>query len=160
MTRFRELLKPNPQSSPGEEQLHASAGLAEAVRQSKLKWKGARGPLQCQEKCLLLAVAPYSQYDLVLLDLLDERLASGRPAVQVYVANLQDYDSPARLGEDFPGVGEAHQSPVAALFESGSAKAVACGKKARDLAAEALGLPADELTRRVVAESPSFANSE
>jgi hypothetical protein len=49
---------------------------------------------------------------------------------------------------------------VAALFESGSAKAVACGKKARDLAAEALGLPADELTRRVVAESPSFANSE
>jgi hypothetical protein len=154
MTRFRQLLKPDPESTPGAEQQRASAGLADAVRQSRLRWKGGRGPLQCQEKCLLLAVAPYSQYDLVLLDLLDEWVDSARSTVPVYVANLQDYDSPAGLDEDFPGVGQAHQSPVAALFESGMAKSVAWGKKARDLVAATLGLPADELTRRVRVKVP------
>src|SRR5208283_3566558 len=102
--------------------------------------------------------APYSQYDLVMLDLLDEQVDSTRPGVPVYVTNLQDYDSAARLSEDFPGVGQAHQSPVAALFDSGTAKSVAWGKKARDLVAVTLGLAAEELTRRVVEEARRYSN--
>ena len=157
MTRFRNLLKPDPQSSPAEEQQRASAGLAEAVKQSNLLWWMGRAPLK--GVCLLLAVAPYSQYDLVLLDLLDERLDSDEPSVPVYVANLQEYASVDQLRADCPGIGQPHQTPLAAIYEAGTLKKVASGKKARDMAAEALGLSADELSRKVIAQTPSSTNS-
>lgn len=159
MTRFRELLKHDPLSSPAEEQRRASEGLAGVVRQSRLRWKDER-PLPSRDKYLLVAVAPYSQYDLVLLDLLDEKLASACASVPVYVSNLLHYGSAAQLREDFPGVGEGLQPPMAALFEAGSAKAVASGNKARELVADSLGIPGDELTRRVLDGSPSSRNSE
>src|SRR5437879_4989450 len=94
MTRFRDLLKPGPHSTPKEEQERASKGLAEAVAQSNLRrWQRGEGAAG-QGTCLLLAVAPYSQYDLALLDLIDERLAAGLSSrTQVYVVNLLDYGS-------------------------------------------------------------------
>jgi hypothetical protein len=119
-------------------------------------WKGRQGALD-QGKCLLLVVAPYSQYDLTLLDLLDERFDAGPSPVSVYVANVQDYASVEQLNADFPGIGDAPQTPIAALCDAGSLKTVACGKKARDIAAQTLGIPADELSRRIVAESRSYA---
>jgi hypothetical protein len=158
VTSFRDLLKPDPRSTPAEEQGRASAGLADAVKRSNLRWWRSREPVLGQESYLVLAVAPYSQYDLTLLDLLDEKL-SASPAVPVYVVNLQDYETPERLGADFPGVGQFHQTPIAALYEAGSLTNVAWGKKARDMAAEAVGFSPDELSRRVVAESPNYANS-
>jgi hypothetical protein len=121
-------------------------------------WKGRQGA-HGQGKCLVLVVAPFSQYDLTLLDLLDERLDAGQSPVPVYVANVQDYASVEQLSADFPGIGDAPQTPIAALCDSGSPETVACGKKARDIAAQALGLSADELSRRVVAESRSYVNS-
>ncbi len=108
---------------------------------------------------LLLAVAPYSQYDLVLLDLLNERLESDGSAVPVYVANLQEYESAEQFSADFPGVGQPHQTPIAALCVAGTPTKVALGKKARDLAAEAVGLSADELSRKLITEAPSSTNS-
>jgi len=156
MTRFRDLLKPGPQSCPAEEQRRASAGLADAVMRSNLRWW--RAGARVQGDYLLLAVAPYSQYDLVLLDLLDERLDSDGQAVPVYVANLQEYETVDQVNADFPGVGHPHQTPVA-LSRAGALEKVALGKRARDMAAEALGLPADELSRRVIAEAPSSTNS-
>jgi hypothetical protein len=121
-----------------------------------LRWWKDRQGAYGQGKCLLLVVAPFSQYDLTLLDLLDERLAAGQSPVPVYVANVQDYPSVEQLSADFPGIGDAPQTPIAALCDAGSAKTVACGKKARDIAAQVLGLPADELSRRIVAESRSY----
>ena len=156
MRRFQDLLKPDSQSTPGDEQRRASEGLAAAVARSHLRWWKGREVMADQGRCLLLAVAPFSQYDLTLLDLLDERLDSDRAAVPVYVANLHDYATLEQLGADFPGVGQAHQTPLAALCEPGFPKRVAWGKKARDMAAEALGFPADELARRIVAGSPSY----
>jgi hypothetical protein len=159
MTRFRNLLTPDPASSPADEQRRASQGLADVVAQSRLRWWSDRQTAPNQEKCLVLVVAPFSQYDLTLLDLLDERLDAAPSRVPVYVANLQDYASLEQLNADFPGVGAAPQTPIAAICDSGSPKTVACGKKARELAAQTLGLSADELTRRIVAESPGYANS-
>jgi hypothetical protein len=157
MTRFRDLLKPRPGSTPKDDQEHASNGLAEAVAESNLRLWRKGEPTPYQGKCLLLAVAPYSQYDLTLLDVIDESLAGGLPpAVHVYVVNLQYYDSAEQLGPDFPGMTQAHQPPLAAVWEPGSPKKVAWGKQARDLAAEALGLPAEDLSRRIKAESPSY----
>jgi hypothetical protein len=159
MTHFRDLLAPDLALTPGEEQRRASEGLAHAVARSHLRWWKGRQGAHGQEKCLLLVIAPFSQYDLTLLDLLDERLGAGQSPVPVYVANVQDYASVEQLSADFPGIGAAPQTPIAAICDSGSPKTVACGKKARDLAAQALGLPADELSRRIVAASRSYGTS-
>ena len=107
---------------------------------------------------LAVVPCPYSQYDLVLLDLLDERLADS-PPVLVYIVNLQDYETPEQLGVEFPSAGQVQQTPIAALYETGSLKEVAWGKKARDMAAAAVGFAPEELSRRIVAESPRYANS-
>jgi hypothetical protein len=161
MTRFRDLLSPGQHTTPKEEQERASAGLAAVVSASNLRrWEG-HSDLPNQGKCLLLAVAPYSQYDLTLLDLIDESLEAGRaPAVSVYVVNLLDYPSVAEVRADFPGIAQVHQSPLAALWAPGAPKKVAGGKQARDMAAEALGLAPEEVARRVATEPPNYANRE
>lgn len=156
MTSFRDLLKPDAQLSPAEEQRLASARLADVVRASHLRWWN--GSTHVQGDYLLLAVAPYSQYDLALLDLLNERLGSGVLSVPVYVSNLQAYQSVEQVNADFPGIGQPSQSPVAAFSSAGVLQKVAQGKRARDIAAEVLGLSADELSRRVFAEAPSSTN--
>ncbi len=159
MTRFRDLLTYDPASTPGDEQRRASEGLADAVARSRLRWWKGRKVAPLRGKCILLVVAPFSQYDLTLLDLLDERLDTDQPPVPVYVANLQDQATAEQLSADFPGIGAAPQTPIVAICDSGSLQTVACGKRARDVVAQALGLPADELSRRIVAESPSYVNS-
>ena len=122
-------------------------------------WKGARA-LPAQGKCLLLAVAPYSQYDLTLLDLIDESLAAKRPGtVPVYIVNLLDYDKVEQVEADFPGVAQVHQTPLAAVWACGVPQKTAWGKQARDMAAEVLGLPADDLSTRIKAGAPSYANA-
>src|SRR5947208_3737962 len=97
MRRFRDLLAYDPASTPGEEQRRASEGLADAVARSRLRWWKDRTAAPGSGKCLLLVVAPFSQYDLTLLDLLDERFATDPPPVSVYVANLQDYATVEQL---------------------------------------------------------------
>lgn len=157
MTLFRNLLKYDPASTPGDEQRHASEGLAATIAQSHMHWWKGKQLMPSHEKCLILVVAPFSQYDLTLLDLLDERLGT-QPSVPVFVGNLQDYDTVEELSADFPGIGPAPQTPIAALCDPGSPRKVACGKKAREMAAQALGLSSEELMRRVLAESPSYSN--
>jgi hypothetical protein len=159
MTRFRDLLRYDPASNPADEQRRASEGLAGAVAGSRLRWWKGREDLPGQGKCVLLAVAPFSQYDLTLLDLLEEKFEADQAPLPVYVTNLQDYATVEELSADFPGIGAAPQTPIVAICDSGSPQTVACGKKGRDLAARALGLPADELSRRIMAESPTFVNS-
>jgi hypothetical protein len=154
MSRFRTLLKPTPQSFPQDDQERAAKGLAGAVAASNLRWWQDRGLTPQEGRCLLLVVAPYSHYDLILLDLLDASLPSKTsPEAQVYVANLLDYDNPKQLEADVPGIGPVHQTPLAALWESGRLMRSAWGKEGRDLAAEVVGLPAEELNRRIMAES-------
>jgi hypothetical protein len=157
MTRFRELLKPGLQTTPMDEQDRASKMLAGAVGASNLSWWKKRETVPGQGKYLLLAVAPYSQYDLIFLDLIDEYLGSKpAPSVQIHVANLQDYDDLEQLQADFPGIPHVHQTPVAALWEPGSQTKTAWGKNAREMIAEVLGLDAADLQRRIVAESPRY----
>jgi hypothetical protein len=159
MTRFRDLLKPGPDSTPKDEQQRASAGLADAVSASNLRWWQGHGALPTEGRWLLLAVAAYSQYDLTLLDILDESLGSGRgEAVPVYVVNLLDYENVGQVRADFPGA-PVHQNPLAALWESGSLKRATAGKQARDMVAQVLGLDAEDLHRRIVDESPSYSNT-
>jgi len=105
MTNFRDLLAPDPASTPGEEQRRASERLADAVARSHLHWWKARQEANGVGKCLLVVVAPYSQYDLTLLDLLDETLEACQSPLPVYVANVLDYASVEQLIAEFPELG-------------------------------------------------------
>lgn len=159
MTRFRDLLKAASDSTPGDEQERASKDLADAVAKSRLQWWKQREPSSCQGKCLLLGIAPFSQYDLILLDLIDESLASGpSPEAEVYVVNLQEYGSVEELGPDFPGISQVHQTPLVAIREPGSPTKTAWGRQARDLVAVTLGLSGEQLSARIMAETPSYGN--
>jgi len=121
-----------------------------------LHWWKDRKAVSSDENCLLLVVAPFSQYDLTLLDLLDEKFASDVPTGTVYVANLQDYDTVQQLNVDAPGVGSAPQTPIAVHYDSSRPPAVTAGRKARDAVSLLLGLDADKLAQRILDESPSY----
>src|SRR4051794_3237526 len=117
MTRFRDLLAYDPALAPGEEQRRASEGLVDAVARSRLHWWEGGTVAPCPGKNILLVVAPFSQYDLTLLDLLDERFRTDPPPVPVYVANLQDYATAQQLSADFPGIGPAPQTPIVKICD-------------------------------------------
>jgi hypothetical protein len=159
MNRFQRLLKPDLRSTPGADQQRASAELSNAVRTSHLRW-WTKTAVPSKGKAVLLVVAPWSHYDLALLDILDAALAnprsrSRRLSVTIYVANLQDYKSLADLTKDIPTITQAPpQTPVAALWEEGIITMTAWGKRGRDLTAEALGLSAEDLNKQVVDRVP------
>lgn len=157
MKRFQTLLKYDPKLTPHEEQVRASEGLADALNRSHLEqWKRDQSATS-HGRCLLLAIAPYSQYDLTLLDILDESLSSQIVNdVKVFVVNLLDYQDQKELEKDFPGIGQIHQTPIAAFWESGELKELALGRKARELVAEAIHVPSEELNQRVSSESPRY----
>lgn len=161
MTRFQALLTPDPSSTPKAEQDRASLQLPGVVAQSNLRWWKRRGPALPPGKALLLVVAPSSQYDLVLLDLIDEALAPKRGAsVPVYVANLQHYDTVEQLHADIPAINQAPpQTPVAAIWEDGALRRSGWGKQARDLAADVLGISADDLLSRILARVPKYTQA-
>ncbi len=154
MTHFRELLKRGANTSPKEEQDRASNELGLAVATSNLKWWKNRGDCRTPETFLLLIVAPYSQYDLTLLDLIASAAVPPHPVV--YVANLLHYDNADQVKTDIPGLEYVHQTPLAAFWEGGVLKKSASGKQAQDLAAEVLELSAEDLSRRVVSEAPKY----
>src|SRR5437763_5348887 len=104
MSRFQVLLKPDS-SFPKEAQERASRQLADVVKSSHLHWGTEKAAIPLRGKVLLLVVAPYSQYDLALLDVLDAALARPRApkrllSVPVYVVNVQQYQTVEQLTED------------------------------------------------------------
>lgn len=158
MTRFRDLLAFKPGSTPGEEQRRASAGLPEAVRRSLMKWWKDWKPPFAPTPYLLIAIAPYSQYDLTLLEIVEERLASEPAKLPVFVANVLDFSSIEELNRVFPGVAST-QTPLTLCRDLTGKELSASGKGARDAIAEVLGLSANEITRQIQAEAPSYRNS-
>src|SRR5689334_13677102 len=119
MSRFQALLKPDSNSTPKAEQERASCQLRDVVKSSHLHWWTKKATIPTQGRALLLGVAPYSQYDLALLDVLDALLARPRApkrllSVPVYVANLLLYQTVEQLTRDIPALTQAPpQTPVA-----------------------------------------------
>ena len=162
MTRFQALLKPDSTSTPMAEQERASRQLPDVVRSSRLKWWTKKAAIPAHGKALLLVIAPYSHYDLALLDVLDAALARPRARkglllVPIYVADLQQYRNVEQLSEDIPTITYAPpQTPVAAVWEDGILSKCAWGKQGRDLVADALGLSSEDLNRRVITKVPKY----
>lgn len=143
MTRFRNLLRFDPASSPAEEQASASRNLPEAVGQSNLRSEAGRTTPH-EGEYLLVAVAPYSLADLAFLDLIDDQFAVSRAkTIPVYVHDLLEYANVEELQADFPGLLSANPTPFAALWGAGSAPRVESGKRARDMIAELLWIDGD-----------------
>jgi hypothetical protein len=161
MTHFQALLQPaDSTSTPTKEQNSASCRLFDEVKKSRLGWWMEQASRPRRGTVLLLVVAPYSQYDLALLDVLDAFLA--RPSatrsksVSVYVANLESYSTVKQLANDIPTITQAPpQSPVAALWVNGKLSESAWGKPGRDLAAKAVGLTPEDLNQSIVARIPN-----
>ncbi len=161
MTSFQDLLlKPVPGSMPGEKQLEASRQLPTVVQNSQFKWWDQASQLPTVGGFLLLIVAPYSHYDLALLDLLNEQIGRrsillGSQSVPVYVANLLTYPSAESLLQEFPIVKNPPlQTPLTLMGQNGAWVQSAEGKWGRDLAATALGIVADTLNQQVIARVP------
>jgi hypothetical protein len=159
MNRFQELLKPDLRSTPGADQQRAAAELPNAVKRSHLHW-WTKMAVPSKGKAVLLVVAPWSHYDLALLDVLDETLANPRSRarrlrVPVYVANLQDYQTFEQLTNDIPTITQPPpQTPIATLWEDGLITMTAWGKGGRDLTADALGLSSEDLDKQVLDRVP------
>src|SRR5947209_1618176 len=136
MMRFQTLLEPSATSTPKQDQDRASQGLATAVAGSHLRW-WTRGGERPAGRYLLLAIAPYSQYDLTLLDLIEESFESGtNPPISVYVTDLMEYATQEDLRTDFPDITQVFQPPVVTLVEPGKPNKSASGPAGRDLTAQ------------------------
>lgn len=156
MRRFRDLLMAGASTTPMEEQRRASAQLADTVSLSNFRWWQGHPAQPPEGSWLLVAVAPYSQYDLTLLDILDESIGSGRAVLlPLYVANLLDYQNAEQVRADFRGC-VSHRNPVVSLWDAASHVRSESGKRARDLLAETLHLDGEALQQRILEESPRF----
>jgi hypothetical protein len=160
MTRFQDLLKPDFNSTPQADQQRASLRLPDVVKGSRLYWWTKGSGLTIADSLLVVLIAPYSHYDLVMLDLLDEEISRRTQVLPIYVGNLQLYQSAEELTNDFPIITRAPvQTPVTAVRESGEWRKIASGKPARDLAATTLGIRADEFNDRVIERVPTYIPS-
>jgi hypothetical protein len=145
---------------PGEQQRWASETLPEIVSASHLQWwKGSRTTPPVTTRVLLLVVAPWSHYDLAMLDLLDESFSrseslAGWRGDDICVANLLSYGSFEQLAIGIPGINQRpSQTPVVAKWEYGGFE-WSFGKPGRDLVAKTIGLSSNEFNRTVVARVP------
>jgi hypothetical protein len=137
---FRDLLSHDPKLSAAESQQRATAELPDRVRRSALAWWPDRTDTNGTGRRLVIGVAVWSNYDLRLLDLVNEAVASGtRPDLNVAVFNLDELAPPSELQRMFPGIGEVLQTPAVGYWEAGQLKETASGFNARQLVARLLG---------------------
>jgi hypothetical protein len=128
---FRDLRASDPK---------ASEQLAERVRRSALTWFPDRAETNGAGRRLVIGVAVWSNYDLRLLDLVNEAVRAGKQLdLHVAVFNIDELSSPAELQRIFPGIGEVFQTPAVGYWEAGQLKETASGFAGRQLVARLLG---------------------
>jgi hypothetical protein len=128
---FRDLRSSDPK---------APEQLAERVRRSALAWFPDCAETNGIGRRLVIGVAVWSNYDLRLLDLVNEAVTAGKqPDLHVAVFNIDELSSPAELQRIFPGIGEVFQTPAVGYWEAGQLKETASGFAGRQLVGRLLG---------------------
>jgi hypothetical protein len=127
---------------PSADQAEVVRRLPAAVADSPLHWWSPGDPVAERGARLLLGIAPYSWYDLRLLDLVDEALSTWRgPEAPPRVDVFSTLD--CRTQDDFhhyvPGVAPVYQTPVLGRWQDGVQVSKATGALARDEAARLFG---------------------
>ncbi len=135
--------------TPAEAQAEADRRFPLIVRSSRLKlWKPG-DHLAVKGTCLLVGVATWSQYDLRLLDFMNDSLARQDASdLTVHVFNVAGL-SAAELAAMVPGAGPIFHTPVVGMFADGALLNSASGRAGRDLAAGRFGSNSDEIVRFV-----------
>jgi hypothetical protein len=116
---------------------HASRQLAERVRQSALTWFPDHVETNGTGRRLVVGVAVWSNYDLRLLDLMNE--AAKQPDLCVAVLNIDELGSQADIQRVFPGIGDVFQTPVVGYWAAGQLRETASGFAGRQLVGRLLG---------------------
>ena len=137
---FRDLLNHGPKLSPADSQRRAATELPECVRQSALTWWPDRTETNGTGRRLVIGVAVWSNYDLRLLDLVNEVVLAGNHSdVLVAVFDIDAVASQAELQRIFPGIGEVIQTPAVGYWDGGQLKETASGFSGRQLVGRVLG---------------------
>ena len=89
MNKFQSLLSLGS-ADPVAIQRKASQDLAGVVRSSRLRWWHDFVRLMLPQQFALLVIAPYSRYDLALLDILDAGIDK-EPQFPLYVASIEHF---------------------------------------------------------------------
>ena len=150
---FHGLLSHEPKLPPAESQRRAAAELPDRVRLSALEWWPDRTATNGTGSRLVLGVAVWSNYDLRLLDRINEAVAAdAQPGLHVAVFNYDDVGSTDEFQRIFPGIGEVLQPPAVGYWEAGELKETATGFFARQLVGRLLNFDPN-----LVLEKPAVA---
>lgn len=143
---FQKLLE-NKESDPVEAQKKASKKLVEVVRQSKLRWWNDRISLgsPLPEQFSLLIIATYSNYDLWLLDSINQKL-NMQKTLPIYVSNIDHYLTLEDLKKEIPIISELYQTPIFVKYNLGWLN-IANGKDAREAVGEFVGMNPKEISQ-------------
>jgi hypothetical protein len=165
MNRFTSLW-PHP-GTPG---LHGpSADQAEVVRRfpaavaaSSMHWWSPGDPVAGRGARFLVGVAPYSWYDLRLLDRIDEAFSVWRsqeapPRVDVF--NTAECLTQEDFNRWVPGIAPVFQSPILGIWLDGRFLEAHQGFAARDLVARRFGSSSAEITQEVPKANQAGASS-
>jgi hypothetical protein len=133
MTQFAGLLSKDMSAAPAQHYPDLSRRLTEALKNSGLGiWK--RGdPIVVSGRRLLIGIAPYSIYDLRLLDAINDRTASGEISDRIDVFDILNCEKMTDLDSYVPGIGIAYQTPVVGIWIDGILKQKCSGHQARQL---------------------------
>jgi hypothetical protein len=144
MTRFAALLSDTNATNPGEQQKHLSGRLVDALSDSRLNlWQIGDDIAQANRR-VLIGVAPYSMYDLKLLDALNE-LPLDPNSERVDVFDVLNN----KTGQDFeryvPSIGKVYQTPVVGIWKNGHLEDKGSGYTGRELLIKLYGLDRNKI---------------
>ena len=127
--------------------------LKERAQRLGLTWLSDDLESQSLGRRLVLGVAAWSIYDVRLLTLVSDAVASGAQlGLNVVVFDADELLSSAELQSKFPGIGEVFHTPIAGYWEAGQLKETASGFAGRQLVGRLLGFDP-----KLVLEQPAAA---
>src|SRR5579859_3755484 len=132
MSKFSDLMQPQPGLSPEELQKRAQDLLPALLQEHCIALRDPSQPIQELGQLLVIGVAAgYSRPDMVLLD--DVSMALQQlPQWRVEVFDVSILRTMEDIGRFIPGIGPVYQTPVVALWVDGELKVRKSGKEARD----------------------------
>ena len=118
--------------------------LSEALSTSRLNHWKARDNIASAKRRVLIGVAPYSQYDLKLLEALNE-LPLDPASDRIDVFDVLACQTQEDFEEYVPGIGKVYQTPVVGIWRNGKLEERNSGHSARELLMRLYGIKIGQL---------------
>lgn len=112
-------------------------------------------PIPAKGLRILLGIATWSEYDLRLLDVVNDALSeSNRPHMTVDVFNIGGLQS-GDFEKLIPGLGPIYQTPIVGIWRDGVLIEKGAGFEGRELATRMFGSNSNEIVEFVTRQRPS-----